>query len=168
MRQTLAFAFLPSQVGAALLGSLGLHRHHARDRGLVRDGVLHGDAPHARNRHPHGARRDARNRWRAWSRGDAAILVAVGVVVGLGIAALITQPLSMFLVAGLSASDPVSFAGTALLFAAGECRRDLGPRPPRHARPAGRRAARRLAEPPDALPGVLDSLLLTSHRSGCL
>jgi ABC-type antimicrobial peptide transport system permease subunit len=47
---------------------------------------------------------------------DAAILVAIGIAAGLGIAVLITQPLSMFLVAGLSTNDPVSFASTALLF----------------------------------------------------
>ena len=47
---------------------------------------------------------------------DASVLVGVGVAAGLGIAALATRALSSFLVAGLSATDPVSFFGTAVLF----------------------------------------------------
>ena len=46
---------------------------------------------------------------------DAAMLVGSGVVIGLLVAYLITQPLAMFLVEGLSARDPVSFVATALL-----------------------------------------------------
>jgi ABC-type antimicrobial peptide transport system permease subunit len=44
------------------------------------------------------------------------MLVGMGVVAGLGIAALATRALSAFLVAGLSATDPVSFVGTAGVF----------------------------------------------------
>ena len=47
----------------------------------------------------------------------AAILAACGIGLGLAIAALVTEPLAMFLVAGLSASDPLSFGLTAGLFA---------------------------------------------------
>ena len=46
---------------------------------------------------------------------DAVVLSGVGIVIGLAVASLVTQPLAMFLVAGLSPSDPVSFAGTALV-----------------------------------------------------
>jgi ABC-type antimicrobial peptide transport system permease subunit len=49
---------------------------------------------------------------------DAAVLVGLGLVLGLGLAALVTQPLAAFLVEGLSPHDPLAFAGTALLFAA--------------------------------------------------
>src|SRR4026209_259559 len=48
---------------------------------------------------------------------DGAILVTCGIVLGLAIAALVTEPVSMFLVSGLSASDPLSFVSTAGLFA---------------------------------------------------
>jgi ABC-type antimicrobial peptide transport system permease subunit len=47
---------------------------------------------------------------------DATVLVAVGLALGLTVAALVTRPLATFLVTGLSATDPLSFAGTALMF----------------------------------------------------
>ncbi len=49
---------------------------------------------------------------------DAAVLAGGGILLGLAIAALVTRPLAMFLVNGLSASDPVTFVGTALLLGA--------------------------------------------------
>jgi ABC-type antimicrobial peptide transport system permease subunit len=47
---------------------------------------------------------------------DASLHVVVGLVIGLGVSALITAPLAAFLVDGLSATDPLSFAGTAVAF----------------------------------------------------
>ena len=46
---------------------------------------------------------------------DAATLAIIGIGIGLGIAALATQPLAAFLVAGLSPSDPITFAVAAVL-----------------------------------------------------
>ena len=47
---------------------------------------------------------------------DTSILVGVGLVLGLGAAALVTAPLSTFLVEGLSTKDPWSFAVTGVVF----------------------------------------------------
>jgi ABC-type antimicrobial peptide transport system permease subunit len=48
--------------------------------------------------------------------GSAAVLVGVGVALGLVVATLVTAPLGTFLVAGMSSRDPLSFAATALVF----------------------------------------------------
>ena len=50
--------------------------------------------------------------------GDAARLIGAGLVGGLLIAWLITAPLTAFLVAGVSPSDPSSVLGAAMLLAA--------------------------------------------------
>jgi predicted permease len=115
MESALQFALLPSRVGASVLGTLGL-------LGLVLAafGLYAMVAYNVSRRVGEIAIRTALGATRGAILRlvirDASVHVGVGVVLGLAVSALITAPLTTFLVAGLSATDPLSFAGTAFVF----------------------------------------------------
>jgi predicted permease len=116
MRDSMAFAFVPSRIGAVLLGAMG-----ALGLLLVMVG-LYGVMSHAVNRRTHEIGiRMALGAQRPLILGmvlrNGLALVAVGVAIGLGAAAVLTRPLSAFLASGVSTADPLTFSGAALLLA---------------------------------------------------
>jgi predicted permease len=115
MASALEFALLPSRIGASVLGTLGV-----LGLALAAFGLYALVSYSVSRRIGEIAIRSALGA----SRGvilrlvmrDATVHVGVGLALGLTVSALITSPLSAFLVAGLSATDPLSFGGTALAF----------------------------------------------------
>jgi predicted permease len=116
MSSALRFAFLPSRVGAALVGSLG-----ALGTLLAMIG-LYGVVSFAVTRRTReiGIRMALGSSRRAVARlvlRDGATLVVIGLAAGLAIALIVTRPLSAFLVAQLPTTDFWSFGGTAVILA---------------------------------------------------
>jgi putative ABC transport system permease protein len=58
---------------------------------------------------------------------DSFLLVTVGITIGLGIAMIATQPLAMFLVPGLSPTDPLTFVSVIALLGAVAVAATVGP-----------------------------------------
>ncbi len=110
LSSAIGLAFFPSQVGAALLGSIGL-------LGLTLAMVgLYGTMTYSVLRRSHeiavrmavgAGRRDIR---RLVLR-EAMTLGLVGSAIGLGVAFFVTKPLAMFLISGLTPRDPVTLGG---------------------------------------------------------
>jgi len=112
MYSSIGLAFLPSQVGAILMGSIGV-------LGLLLASIgLYGTLVYTVTRRTHeigirmalGATRANVCRMILL---DSARLIALGSAVGLAIAFFVTKPLAMFLVPGLKPADPLSFLAVA-------------------------------------------------------
>jgi predicted permease len=123
---SIGIAFLPSQVGAVLFGTIGL-------LALVLAAVgLYGMMAYSVARRTQeigirlaiGATRSDISRM---VLRDAVTLVAVGSVVGLAIALLVTRPLAMFLVANLTPADPLSFVAVVVVLGVTALVASLGP-----------------------------------------
>ena len=117
MRSELAFAFLPSRVGAIVVGSLGVLGLVLAMIGLF--GVI-----------SFGASRRVREIAIRMSLGasrasviglvlrDASVVAGIGMALGIAASFAVTGPLGAFLVDGLSVRDPVSYLVTAVALAA--------------------------------------------------
>ena len=114
MRESMVFAFVPNRIAAVVLGSMGA-------LGLLLAMIgLYGVMSYAVTRRT----REIGIRMALGATGplmlrmalrEGLTLVGAGVALGLGIATVMTRPLSSFLASGVSATDPVAFGGAALL-----------------------------------------------------
>jgi putative ABC transport system permease protein len=126
MRDALVLALLPSRAGAAILGSIGVLGLLLASIGLY--GVLAYTI--SRRIREIGLRvaLGASPRTVLWMVfRDSFLLVAAGISIGLGIAMFATQPLAMFLVPGLSPTDPLTFLSVIALLAAVAVAATIGP-----------------------------------------
>ena len=117
MSSALAFAFLPSRIGAMLFGAMGVLGAVLAMIGLygvVSFGVARRTAEIG-IRMALGASRGAVVRM---VLKESAVLVGTGLAAGLGLAVLLTPLLAAFVVADLRPGDPLHLVGTALLIAA--------------------------------------------------
>ena len=126
MRNALAFAFLPSRVGAALLGTMGLLGLALASIGLY--GVLvYAVSRRIREIGLRIALGADRRAIVGMVLRQSLSLVIVGITIGLAIAGLATRPLAMFLVPELSTTDPATFLGVVGVLLAVALAATLGP-----------------------------------------
>lgn len=126
MFAAIGFAFLPSQVGAILMGSVGALGLLLSIVGLY--GVLAYSV--ARRTYEIGIRLAVGATPGHVSQivlSGFARLLTVGIGIGLAAALLITRPLAIFLVPGLSASDPLSLAGVVVVLSSAGVLAAIGP-----------------------------------------
>ena len=117
MIQSLGLALLPSQAGAALLGAMGMLGLILAAIGLY-GGLLYTVSRRTREigiRVALGATPGSVLRVVCQ---HSLTLVGTGLLIGLALATLATRPLAMFLVPGLSSSDPISFVAVSAVFGA--------------------------------------------------
>lgn len=115
MFSSIGFAFLPSQIGAAVLGSMGLLGLLLAMIGLygVMTYTVALRTPEIGVRMAIGAPKSAIFKL-AFS--DAGKMVALGTAIGLTVALVATRPLASFLVQGLPPHDPVTFIAVLVVF----------------------------------------------------
>jgi predicted permease len=115
MFSSIGFAFLPSQIGAAVLGSMGL-------LGLVLAMIgLYGVMAYsvARRTQEIGVRMAIGAQGSSIMKlilNDAGRMVAIGSAIGIAVALIATRPLASFLVDGLPPHDPVTFLAVLVVF----------------------------------------------------
>ncbi len=123
---SIGLAFLPSQVGAALMGAAGL-------LGLLLAAIgLYGVMWYSVERRTReiGVRMAIGASSREISRmvlGESARLILWGSTIGIAIALWVTRPLAMFFVPGLSPADPLSFSAVVVVLGAAGLLATLGP-----------------------------------------
>lgn len=126
MYSSIGLAFLPSQVGGALMGGIGVLGLLLAMIGLY--GLMSFNV--ARRTREIGVRlaigAGSGEILRMVMR-EAAVLLAVGGGIGLVLALVVTRPLTMFFVEGLSASDPLTYAAVAVLLGLTGLAAALGP-----------------------------------------
>jgi len=113
MYSSIGLAFLPSQVGALLMGSTGVLGLLLATVGLY--GVMAFSV--ARRTREIGVRVTLGASRADIARlvlGDSARVTLAGIAGGLLVAFLVTKPLAMFLVPGLKPTDPLNFVAVAL------------------------------------------------------
>ena len=126
MYSSVGMAFLPSQIGAVLMGGIGVLGLILAAVGLY--GVM-GYSVSQRTREI-GIRIAIGAGKREISRMvlmDAVKLLFWGTLIGLAVAVLVTKPLAMFFVPGLSPTDPASYAAVLLVLGATAILATLGP-----------------------------------------